>query len=40
MAEDIRAHARHVPISSQKVRLVINLVRGKDVIERLGYSEV
>ena len=35
MAEDIRAHMRHVPISSQKVRLVVNLVRGKDVLEAL-----
>jgi large subunit ribosomal protein L22 len=35
MAEDIRAHARHIPISSHKVRLVINLVRGKAVINAL-----
>lgn len=35
MAQDIRAHARHVSISAQKVRLVINLVRGKDVLEAL-----
>jgi large subunit ribosomal protein L22 len=35
VAEDIRAHARHIQISSQKVRLVINLVRGKDVLEAL-----
>ena len=35
MAEDIRAHVRHVSISSQKIRLVINLVRGKDVINAL-----
>lgn len=35
MAEDIRAHARHVPISPQKVRLVIDLVRGKNVLEAL-----
>lgn len=35
MAEDIRAHARHIPISSQKVRLVINLIRGKAVINAL-----
>ena len=33
MAEDIRAHARQIPISSQKVRLVINMVRGKDVLD-------
>ena len=36
MAEDIRAHARHVPISPQKVRLVIDMVRGKDIIEALN----
>jgi large subunit ribosomal protein L22 len=35
MAVDIRAHARHIPISPQKVRLVINLVRGKDVLEAM-----
>ena len=28
--DDIRAHARNVPISPQKVRLVLALVRGKD----------
>jgi large subunit ribosomal protein L22 len=31
--EDIRAISRNVSISAQKVRRVINLVRGKDVIE-------
>ena len=35
MAEDIRAHARRISISSQKVRLVINLVRGKDALEAM-----
>ena len=35
MAEDIHAHARHVPISPQKVRLVVDLVRGKDVLEAM-----
>lgn len=35
MAENIKAHLRHVPMSSQKVRLVINMVRGKDVLEAL-----
>lgn len=35
MAQDIQAHARHVQISAQKVRLVINLVRGKAVLEAL-----
>ena len=36
MAEDINAHVRQVPISSQKVRLVVNMVRGKDVLEALN----
>jgi large subunit ribosomal protein L22 len=36
VAEDIRAHARHIQISPQKVRLVINMVRGKDVLEALN----
>lgn len=36
MAEDIRAYSRHVPISAQKVRLVVDLVRGKDVIDALN----
>lgn len=31
MATDIRAQANRIPISAQKVRLVIDLVRGKDV---------
>ncbi len=35
MAQDIRAHARHIHLPAQKVRLVIDLVRGKDVIEAL-----
>jgi large subunit ribosomal protein L22 len=35
MANDIRAHARRIPISAQKVRLVIDLVRGKDAQEAL-----
>jgi len=35
MAEDIRAHARYIPISPQKVRLVIDMVRGKQVLEAL-----
>jgi len=35
MPTDIRAHARHIPISPQKMRLVVNLVRGKDVVEAL-----
>jgi large subunit ribosomal protein L22 len=36
VAENIRAHARRVQISAQKVRLVINLVRGKDVLDALN----
>jgi len=35
MADEIRAHARKVPISAQKLRLVVDLVRGKDVQEAL-----
>jgi large subunit ribosomal protein L22 len=35
MAVDIRAHARHIQISPQKVRLVVDLVRGKDVMEAM-----
>jgi large subunit ribosomal protein L22 len=35
MAEDIRAYARHIPISPQKVRLVIDMVRGKEVLEAM-----
>ena len=34
--EDIRAFARNVGISAQKVRLVIDLVRGKQVQEALS----
>jgi large subunit ribosomal protein L22 len=37
MAEqDIRAQALSIPISAQKVRLLVNMVRGKDVIEALN----
>jgi large subunit ribosomal protein L22 len=35
MDQDIRAKARHLPVSAQKARLVVDLVRGKDVIEAL-----
>lgn len=35
MAEDIRAHVRYIPISPQKVRLVINLVRGRSVLDAM-----
>jgi large subunit ribosomal protein L22 len=33
METDIFAHARYIPISPQKVRRVIDLVRGKDVTQ-------
>ncbi|GAB4427065.1 MAG: 50S ribosomal protein L22 [Anaerolineales bacterium] len=33
--QDIRAKLRFLPLSAQKVRLVIDLVRGKDVTEAL-----
>ena len=36
MTEDIRAHARRIQISAQKVRLVIDTVRGKDVLESMN----
>jgi large subunit ribosomal protein L22 len=36
MAEDIRAHLRQVPISAQKVRLVVDMVRGKDVLDAMN----
>ena len=35
MSEDIRAHAHNIPLSAQKVRLVVELVRGKDAMEAL-----
>ena len=35
-AVDIRAHARYISISAQKVRLVVDLVRGKSVLEALS----
>ena len=35
MATDIKAHARSIPISAQKVRLVIDLVRGQNVQQAL-----
>ncbi len=35
MTHEIRAHARHIQVSPQKARLVVNLVRGKDVLEAL-----
>jgi len=36
MPTDIYARLSYVPISAQKVRLVANLVRGKDVIQALS----
>jgi large subunit ribosomal protein L22 len=39
MLDEIRAHARYLPISAQKVRLVVDLVRGKDVQEALEFLE-
>ncbi len=36
MEFEVRAVARHVRMSPQKVRLVIDQVRGKDAIEALG----
>jgi large subunit ribosomal protein L22 len=35
MDTDIYAQARNIPISAQKVRRVVDLVRGKDVTEAL-----
>ena len=35
MAHDIQAHLRFLPMSAQKVRLVVNLVRGKNANEAL-----
>ena len=35
MATDIKASAKQIQISAQKVRLVIDLVRGKNVVEAL-----
>jgi large subunit ribosomal protein L22 len=36
MAQDIFAAARFIPHSAQKVRLVVDMVRGKDVVEALN----
>jgi len=36
MTADIRAHARYVPHSAQKVRLVVDVVRGRSVTEALN----
>jgi len=36
METDIRAHARFIPHSAQKVRQIIDLVRGKEITEALS----
>ena len=36
MATDIRAQARYITMSPQKVRLVIDLVRGKPVVDAVN----
>jgi large subunit ribosomal protein L22 len=36
MEHDIRAQGRFIPNSAQKVRLVVDLVRGKPVVEALN----
>ncbi len=36
MATDIFAQARFIPVSAQKVRLVANLVRGREVVNALN----
>src|SRR5512145_402584 len=33
---DIRAQALSIPLSAQKVRLLVNLVRGRDAVEALN----
>jgi len=33
--QDIRAQLRFLPLSAQKVRLVVDLVRGKDAVDAL-----
>ena len=35
MAHDIRAHLRNFTMSAQKVRLVLDLVRGKDAVQAM-----
>jgi large subunit ribosomal protein L22 len=35
MTHDIRAHLRFLAISAQKVRLVVDLVRGKSVVQAM-----
>ncbi len=36
MSHDIRAQLRYLPISAQKARAVIDLVRGKNAVEALS----
>lgn len=36
MAHDIRAHLNNISVSAQKVRLVVNEVRGKPAVEALN----
>ncbi|RME46190.1 MAG: 50S ribosomal protein L22 [Chloroflexi bacterium] len=36
---EVRATAKYIPVSPQKVRLVLDLVRGKDVDEALSILE-
>jgi large subunit ribosomal protein L22 len=35
VADEIRAHARYIPFSAQKVRLVVDSVRGKRALEAM-----
>jgi large subunit ribosomal protein L22 len=35
MAHDVKAHLRFLPLSAQKVRLVVDVVRGKDVVNAI-----
>lgn len=35
MPRDVEAKVRHVPISPQKARLVVDMVRGKEVVDAL-----
>ncbi len=32
MSQDVKARLRYLPLSAQKVRLVVDVVRGKDVV--------
>lgn len=36
METDIRAHARYIPHSAQKVRLVVDLIRGIQVLDAIN----